>query len=64
MKDDFGGVENNLPIEINNRNIRDIRFDDPEKDLEFKKLLSELDKATTQEQKNQIEFALRQLLLS
>ena len=26
MKDDFGGVENNLPIEINNRNIRDIKW--------------------------------------
>lgn len=54
----------NNPIEINNKNIRDIRFDDPEKDLEFKRLLMIFDEAKTQEEKRQIEFAIRQLLLS
>lgn len=64
IKDNYRPEENDLPIEINNKTIRNISFNDPEKDLEFKRLLKLLDEAKTKEEKEQIEFALRQLLLS
>jgi hypothetical protein len=64
INENYKPQNNDLPIEINNKTIRDIRFDDPEKDSEFKRLLKLLDEAKTKEEKEQIEFVLRQLLLS
>jgi hypothetical protein len=64
IKEDYKPEGGETPIEIDNKNIRNIRFDDIEKDVEFKRLLKLLDEAKNKEDKEQIEFALRQLLLS
>lgn len=64
MKDGFKNDNGLNPINLNNETIKNISFEDPDKDLEFKRLIKLLEETNDPKEKEQIEFALRQLLLS
>ncbi len=64
MKDDFKNDDLLNPINLDNETIKNISFEDKNKDLEFKRLIKLLEETKDLKEKEQIEFALRQLLLS
>jgi len=65
IKDRYTNPEDQKGVfKIDNNNLKNLKFEDPKLELEFKKLLKDFEETTDIEEKKRIEFVIRQLLLS